>query len=475
MRRLAMALAACFHLLALTVSPVAAWPDPLQSLADRNGAPYRITGAGWATDSSHPMHPGDAYHADLRFRMMIDPEVGEAVLEFETGEGEKRNVDRYFLRRDHFFQVDANGREVAATPLGDVSAAAVAALHPRLVAQAVRERRGDLRALPGTHDHLFAWCDVLWRVGLDLKAGRVTGLERTFHHERSGDSREEVRFEEWRADGDAEAPVRVVALRNGVEVARLSFNPAEPLAPGAMPSVPFAAGEEAPGHAVRRSDLDFHAAADGLYTLDLDSLNTRVFLVEFSDHLMVFEGAYGARVCDVIAAAARDRFHKPVRWFASSHLHGQYIGGVRSWVHEGATIVVPPTTAPLVQRMVEAPNLLQPDAQQLDPRPLSVEQVPKHRHFEDAANALDLYNIDSSHTDEYFIAWLPRQKVLLSGDLFFLRPGKPVGGRSKKLCETVQSLGLEVESVLVTWPLHGYGTKSVVTGAEWRDACGAGK
>lgn len=472
MTRSVWALVFGFNLLTAAAASRAALPDPLQSLGDPMAMPYRVTGAGHATDSSHPMHPGDSYHADLRFRMMVDPEVGEAVLEFESGHGEKVQVDRYFLRRGHFFQVDAAGREVAATPLGDVSAAAVAALHPRLVAQAIRERRGDLRALPGTRDHLFAWCDVLWRCALDLTAGRVTGLERLFHHERFGDSREEVRYEEWRPEGAADMPGRTVVLRNGVEVARLSFNPAETIAPADMPRVPFAAAEDQPTHAIHRADIMFRQAADGLFTVDFDSLNTRVFVAEFSDHLLVFEGAYSARVCQVLADAARERFGKPVRWFAFSHLHGQYIGGVRSWVHEGATIVVPPTTAPLIQRMVDAPNSLAPDAQQLDPKPLSVEQVPKRRHFEDAANALDLYNIDSGHTDEYLIAYLPRQRVLLSGDLFFLRPGKPVAGRSQKLCETVASLGLDPDQVLVTWPLSGYGTKSMITGEEWRAACG---
>lgn len=88
-------------------------------------------------------------------------------------------------------------------------------------------------------------------------------------------------------------------------------------------------------------------------------------------------------------------------------------------------------------------------------------------------NALEIHNVESGHTDEYFIFWFPRQKVLLSGDLLFYRPGKPLTGRSKQLCATIARLGLDVETCIATWPLDGYGTRNVVTGAELREACAA--
>jgi glyoxylase-like metal-dependent hydrolase (beta-lactamase superfamily II) len=84
---------------------------------------------------------------------------------------------------------------------------------------------------------------------------------------------------------------------------------------------------------------------------------------------------------------------------------------------------------------------------------------------------VELYNVESGHTDEYLIVYFPRQKVLLTGDLLFYRPGKPLGDRSMKLCETVRKLGLDVETYVATWPLDGYGTKNVVTRAEIGAAC----
>jgi len=65
--------------------------------------------------------------------------------------------------------------------------------------------------------------------------------------------------------------------------------------------------------------------------------------------------------------------------------------------------------------------------------------------------------------------------TLLTGDLMFLCPGKPFSGRSKQLCATVAKLGLDVDTYVATWPLNGYGTKPIVTRAEFQTACEAAK
>jgi hypothetical protein len=45
-------------------------------------------------------------------------------------------------------------------------------------------------------------------------------------------------------------------------------------------------------------------------------------------------------------------------------------------------------------------------------------------------------------------------------------------GRSKKLCTTLANLALDVETMLVTWPLEGYGgVRNRVGFDEFRAAC----
>jgi hypothetical protein len=374
-------------------------------------------------------------------------------------------MDRYFVRRGRIFQVNEKGDEILAGPVGDLSAATVAALHPAIVANAMRERPENVR--PAWKQALFAWNDELWSAKLDPSSGRITSLERKFHHDLFGDGTETVRYESW-PDGARLHPGRVVITSNGREVARLDF---EPLARGAKLEIPAGDRDRDRARLMPSDEFVLREVAPHLFAIDVASMNTRVMVAEFADHLAVLEGVYNSRNCDKIAPRVRERFGKPVRWFAFSHLHGQYVGGARSWIHEGATVLVPPSTAPLIEEISKAQHELRPDALSRDRKTLRLETIAERRRFEDDTNALEIFNVESGHTDEYFLFYFPRQKVLMTGDLLFYRPGKPLSGRSKLLCETVRKLGIDVETFYATWPLDGYGTKNVVSAEEMRNAC----
>jgi glyoxylase-like metal-dependent hydrolase (beta-lactamase superfamily II) len=277
-----------------------------------------------------------------------------------------------------------------------------------------------------------------------------------------------VRYEGWPRDPSATSPGRVVVNALGREVMRIDFTTTEK-----ADSVGIATGD-------RKRDRQWVAKAEEivpreiaphLFAIDLASLNMRTFVAEFSDHLLVFDGVWDPRNSDPIVARIREHFKKPVRYYAFSHIHSQYVAGTRSYVHEGATVLVPPTTVPLMEAMVQQGRRLRPDALAAEPRPLRMETVSQRRRLHDRVNTAEIHNVESDHTDEYLIVYFPRQKVLLTGDLLFYYPGKPLTGRSLKLCETVRKLELDVATYVPTWPLDGYGTKNVVTREEVQAAC----
>ncbi len=436
-----------------------------------DAAPYRVTGTGFVTDRSHPRHPGDYRTHSITAHVTFDPVPGEAAILFETAPADsqgERQMDRYYVRRGRVFQVDDKGAEILPESFGDVAAAAVAALHPALVLSAMRERPECVRRVEG--GLVFAWNDELWTVDLDPGSAtdRVTALRFDVASYTFGDQVQEVRYEGWPHDPSATSPGRAVVNTHGREVMRIDFMTTEK-----VDSVGIATGD-------RKRDRQWVAPiaeivpreiAPHLFSIDLVSLNMRVFVAEFSDHLMVFEGAWDPRNSDPIAARIREHFRKPVRYYAFSHIHSQYVAGTRSYVHQGATVLVPPTTGPLIETMVRQGRRLRPDALTSEPRPLRLETVRKRRRLQDRTNTAEIYNVESGHTDEYLIVYFPRQKVLLTGDLLFYYPGKPLTGRSLKLCETARKLGLDVETYFPTWPLDGYGTKSVVTREEMEAAC----
>jgi len=445
----------------LIATPLGAAPDPISRLETPPSAPFTVSGKGVINDAGHPMHPGSFRAIDVTIRIAMDPATGGASIEVVSGEGDKKDTDRYFLRRGRIFQVDDKDQEIPATPLADLSPAAVAALHPALVANALCENRQNAKS-ERAGSYLFAANDALWTAATDVKTDRIASLTRRDFDEVAGDGTEEVVYER--------DPMRVTVRKRGRVTARFAFGPPESVASVAIPE---GDGRRDRGHSVSAAEIKLVEMAPHVFTIELASLNTRVTVLEFTDHVMVIEGAYDARIGDALVRAIGERLQKPIRYHAFSHLHGQYIGSTRAFVAVGATILVPPSTAPLIEEIAAAPHALQPDALSAAPRKPSIEAVKTERLIEDGMNAVHVFNVVSEHTDEYFVFWLPGPKILLTGDLLFYRPGKPLTGRSKRICTTVAELKLQPERYLATWPLDGYGTKNVVTGDEMRAACDA--
>jgi len=442
--------------------------DAFDKLAAHETAPYTIIGSGFITDGSHPWHPGDFKKYDVTVRLSFNPELGETGLEFEWSDEGKTNSEKYYVRRGRLFQIGEEGKEKFPESFGDLSAATVAALHPEIVANALVERRENVE--PDHADgYLFGWNDELWSVAVRKKTGQILSLQRRMHHDVYGDGSEQIYYDIHSTDGNVLHSESVTITMAGREIARFKFGAIQN-----QPVAPIPSGDRSRDRTrlISAGDIKFEEIAPHIFKIDLDSLNTRIVAAEFIDYLVVLEGAYNSRVCDLIAQKVLERFQKPVKYFAFSHLHGQYVGGVRSWVKEGATVIVPPSTVPLIEEVVKTPFDLRPDALSREPQPLQITTAKEGRRIDDETNALEIYNVDSEHTDEYFIFYFPRQKMLMTGDLLFYTPDQPLKGRSKKLCETVQKLGLDVETYICTWPLMGYDTKNMVSRAEMLEACG---
>src|SRR5262245_10181613 len=215
--------------------------------------PFRVTGTGFVTDSGHPKHPGDFQRYDATLTLTMDPEAGIAKIEIETRQGDQKDLDTYYVRRGRIFQTDDEGKEPPARNLGDVSAPAVAALHPALTASAVRERANDARD-DGKSAAYLAWNDVLWRLS-------PSQLTRNDANPVLGDSVEKVSY--------VDAGVKVTPRDR--ETASFTFGPTEPAAPVAIPE-----GDERRdrGYVIRAAEIAFTEIAPHLFTIDLASISS---------------------------------------------------------------------------------------------------------------------------------------------------------------------------------------------------------
>lgn len=164
----------------------------------------------------------------------------------------------------------------------------------------------------------------------------------------------------------------------------------------------------------------------------------------------------------VIEEVARLAPDKPIRWLISSHPHFDHIGGLRTYLHIGATIVAHASNIPFLNRDVlnYEPRTMAPDIMSRWP-PTEVaegynyEAVQENYVITDDRRILRVYYVQPlQHVAGMLMAWLPAERIAFQADLFDTHePPRPAQLPAMRTLRTqVERLGLPVETLA---PVHG--------------------
>ena len=143
-------------------------------------------------------------------------------------------------------------------------------------------------------------------------------------------------------------------------------------------------------------------------------------LFEFDDHLTLYE-AYGSEAnARAIIARARSLVPgKPLTEVIVSHHHFDHTGGLRAAVAEGLTIVTQRGNEALLREMASRPARLFPDSLGRSPKPIRIRAVDDQLKLRDASMEIDVYRVvANSHMADALLVHVPRERLLLQGDLF---------------------------------------------------------
>ena len=92
-------------------------------------------------------------------------------------------------------------------------------------------------------------------------------------------------------------------------------------------------------------------------------------IVAMKDFLIVFDAPYGELQSRWVIDAAKAKYPgKPIKYLVLTHHHMDHTGGMRTYVAEGATIVVPSEGLEYFEKVVRAPHTVVPDELQKNPR-----------------------------------------------------------------------------------------------------------
>ena len=230
--------------------------------------------------------------------------------------------------------------------------------------------------------------------------------------------------------------------------------------------VPNACGEPAPvPEAVAAADwpteVTVEEMADGVYRLGGGPANS--YMVEFSDFVAVFEAPgdeeRSLAVIDEITRLAPD---KPIRWVIASHPHFDHIGGLRTYLHVGSTIVTHLINVDFLNHDVLSyePRTIEPDIVSIWPptelaEGYNYEAIQENYVIADDSRILRVYYVQPlGHVAGMLMAWLPAERIAFQADLFDTHePPKPAQLPAMRSLHTqVERMNLDVETLA---PVHG--------------------
>jgi glyoxylase-like metal-dependent hydrolase (beta-lactamase superfamily II) len=326
-----------------------------------------------------------------------------------------------------------------------------------------------LRALAGFGPSLAGLAPARgWDV---MRGGLQPGLTITARraHPRLGDVENVVRWSPATATAPAALAVREFERDQSWTLASRLVSEGRPEANDSLLAMP-AAFEPAPAGVDSFTTAPrLVAVAPGLWTVDLDDIDSRSLVVEFAGYLAVIEAAIGSANGERIVDAVRARWPaKPIRYAFASHYHPHYMGGLRAFMAEGATIVTTPGNADYVRALAGAKFSLAPDRLARAPRAPTILPFTKRMELADVDNRLVALDIGaaSDHTDEFVVFWFPKQRLVFETEQGWITVDGTLRAsrRAQGFLNVLDAEGVEADRFVQSWPMRG--NRAQVTRAE---------
>jgi glyoxylase-like metal-dependent hydrolase (beta-lactamase superfamily II) len=266
-----------------------------------------------------------------------------------------------------------------------------------------------------------------------------------------GDSNYDLVLSDWKAVGGAQMAQTLSYRIGDVEVAHLNYREitANPTLSADTFAVPEAVKASAKGPAtsnvpyqwvLRRifltrfndSDNIIFPNGGGLKLVDLAPGVSHVeggtannLIVAMKDHLVIVDAPYGELQSRWVIDAAKAKYPgKPIRYLILTHHHMDHTGGMRTFVAEGANVIVPSPDKPYFEADIKSPHTVAPDALQNKPRGAEIQEVKDQLTLKDDTNEIRLYRIPNPHVDGMFIVHVVNGNVLYVTDL--ISPRGPI-------------------------------------------------
>jgi glyoxylase-like metal-dependent hydrolase (beta-lactamase superfamily II) len=181
-------------------------------------------------------------------------------------------------------------------------------------------------------------------------------------------------------------------------------------------------------------------------------------VVEMDKYLVVFDAPISEQYSEWFIRAAKQRYPgKPIRYLVMSHHHWDHASGARTYVAEGATVVVGKGNKEHFANMFGASNAGLNDRLHRNPRKATIIEVADKHVIKDGKREVHAYHIDSAHSIATLMGYVPDAKLGFIVDIWSSSaplPPKPTAGH-REVVAGVKKWGLTPERFA-----HGHGKPS---------------
>ncbi len=259
-----------------------------------------------------------------------------------------------------------------------------------------------------------------------------------------GDSNYDLVLRDWKGVGSAQVAESLSYRINDVEVAKLNYrevtgNPEIAADTFAVPdSVRAAAKPVATSNVpyqwvLRRLFLTRFTDSDNILypnggSLKLVELAPNVqhveggsannLIVAMKDYLVIFDAPYGELQSRWVIDAAKAKYPgKPIKYLVLTHHHMDHTGGMRTYVADGATVIVPSADKAYFEKDVKSPHTIVPDELQKHPRTAEIVEVQDQMTIKDDSTQIHLYYIPNPHVQGMLIGYVTPSNIVYVTDL----------------------------------------------------------
>jgi glyoxylase-like metal-dependent hydrolase (beta-lactamase superfamily II) len=266
-----------------------------------------------------------------------------------------------------------------------------------------------------------------------------------------GDSNYDLVLADWKAVNGAQVAESLSYRIGDVEVAKLNYrdvtaNPAIPADTFAVPdsvragAKPVATSNVPYQWVLRRIFLTRFTDSDniifpnggGLKLVELapnvqhvEGGTANNLIIAMKDYLIVFDAPYGELQSRWVIDAAKAKYPgKPIKYLVLTHQHMDHTGGMRTFVAEGASVIMPSGDKAYFEKDIKSPHTIVPDDLQKKPRTPEITEVKDQMTLKDDTCEVRLYSIPNPHVQTMLIGHVVTGNIVYVTDL--ISPRGPI-------------------------------------------------